>query len=417
MTKPDWLNLEHVWLPYTQMQGAQLPLPVVSAEGVRLRLADGRELVDGVASWWTACHGYGHPHILGKVREQLEKLPHVMFGGLANEAAYTLAARLAGILPGDLGRVFFSESGSVAVEVALKMTVQFWLNRGERRTKFLSFAGGYHGDTFAAMAICDPEEGMHRMFRGVVAEQFVPEVPDTAEKARNLDEWLAQRRGEIAAVVIEPLIQGAGGMRFFDAEVLVALRGLCDRHGVLLVFDEIFTGFGRTGTMFACEAAQVAPDIICLGKALTGGTLPLAATVACERVYEGFLSDNADAALMHGPTFMGNALACAAANASLDLFESEPRLHQVAAIESQLRRELEACHGLRGVVDMRVRGAVGVVQMEHGVDVAALRRKFVERGAWVKPFADVIYLAPPFVIGEQDLTLLTGAVVEVVRGL
>jgi adenosylmethionine-8-amino-7-oxononanoate aminotransferase len=416
MTKPEWLNLDHVWLPYTQMKGAELPLPVVSALGVRLRLADGRELIDGVASWWTACHGYGHPHILGKVSEQLQKMPHVMFGGLAHEAAYTLAARLAKILPGDLKHVFFSDSGSVAVEVALKMAVQYWLNRGERRTKFLSFRGGYHGDTFATMATCDPEEGMHRMFRGVLAEQFVREVPDTAEKARDLDKWLAERRGEIAAVIIEPLIQGAGGMRFFDAEVLLALRGLCDRHGVLLIFDEIFTGFGRTGTMFACQAAKVTPDIICLGKALTGGTAPLAATVACERVYEGFLSDDADAALMHGPTFMGNALACAAANASLDLFESEPRLRQVGAIESQMRHELEACRGLRGVVDVRVRGAVGVVQMG-GVNVVALRGTLVERGVWLKPFGDVIYLTPAFVIGEQDLTLLTSAVVEVVSGL
>jgi adenosylmethionine-8-amino-7-oxononanoate aminotransferase len=416
MTKPEWLNLDHVWLPYTQMKGAELPLPVVSALGVRLRLADGRELIDGVASWWTACHGYGHAHILGKVSEQLQKMPHVMFGGLAHEAAYTLAARLAKILPGDLKHVFFSDSGSVAVEVALKMAVQYWLNRGERRTKFLSFRGGYHGDTFATMATCDPEEGMHRMFRGVLAEQFVREVPDTAEKARDLDKWLAERRGEIAAVIIEPLIQGAGGMRFFDAEVLLALRGLCDRHGVLLIFDEIFTGFGRTGTMFACQAAKVTPDIICLGKALTGGTAPLAATVACERVYEGFLSDDADAALMHGPTFMGNALACAAANASLDLFESEPRLRQVGAIESQMRHELEACRGLRGVVDVRVRGAVGVVQMG-GVNVVALRGKLVERGVWLKPFGDVIYLTPAFVIGEQDLTLLTSAVVEVVSGL
>jgi adenosylmethionine---8-amino-7-oxononanoate aminotransferase len=411
---PSWLNLTNVWLPYTQMKGAELPLPVVSAEGVRLRLADGRELIDGVASWWTACHGYGHPHILRKVREQLEKLPHVMFGGLAHEPAYELAKRLTRILPGDLQHVFFSESGSVAVEVALKMAVQFWLNGGERRTKFLSFVGGYHGDTFAAMSICDPEEGMHRMFRGVAPEQFVREVPDTAEKARDLDAWLANHHREIAAVIVEPLIQGAGGMRFFDAEVLVALRGLCDRHNVLLIFDEIFTGFGRSGTMFACDAARIAPDIICLGKALTGGTLPLAATIASKRVFEGFLSDEAYAALMHGPTFMGNPLACAAANASLDLFETEPRLKQVKAIAAQMLRELAQCRDLSGVVDVRVRGAVGVVQMGAGIDVAALRSQFVKRGVWVKPFGDVIYLTPPFVIGEAELSQLTEAVAGVV---
>jgi len=407
--------LDHVWLPYTQMKGAGLPLPVVSANGVRLKLADGRELIDGIASWWTACHGYGHPHILASVQAQLEKMPHVMFGGLAHEPAYTLASRLARILPGDLNRVFFSESGSVAVEVALKMAVQFWLNRGERRTKFVSFRGGYHGDTFATMAICDPEEGMHKVFRGVVAEQFVREVPDTAEKGRELDQFLAENRREIAAVIIEPLIQAAGGMKFHDAEVLVELRALGDRHGLLLIFDEIFTGFARTGTMFACQQAKIAPDLVCLSKALTGGTMPLAATVASSRVYEAFLSNDAEAALMHGPTYMAYPLGCAAANASLDLFEREPRLQQAAIIEAQLKEELAPCRGLPGVLDVRVKGAVGVVQMDRPVDATQLRARFVEKGCWIKPFSDIVYLAPPLVIGEDDLSHLTRTIFDILN--
>jgi adenosylmethionine-8-amino-7-oxononanoate aminotransferase len=390
-----------------------LPVPVVSARGVRLQLADGRELIDGIASWWTACHGYGHPHIREAVAKQLETMPHVMFGGLAHEPAYRLAARLAALLPGDLHHVFFTESGSVAVEVALKMAVQFWLNQGQRRTKFVSFRNGYHGDTFATMAICDPEEGMHKLFRGVLPAQFVVEVPDTSEKLSELDRFLVANRHEIAAVIIEPLVQGAGGMKFHDAEVLNDLHSLCDKHGLLLIFDEIFTGFGRTGTLFAFQQTEVTPDIICLSKALTGGTMPLAATIATKRIYDGFLSDDPDAALMHGPTYMAYPLGCAAANASLDLFASEPRLAQVAGIENQLREELACCRKAPNVLAVRVKGAVGVVQMDAPVDVAALRARFVEKGVWIKPFGDVIYLTPPLVIEEQDLSALTRAIAEV----
>jgi adenosylmethionine-8-amino-7-oxononanoate aminotransferase len=413
MNAPDWLALNHIWLPYTQMKTADLPLPVVSAKGVRLQLAGGRELIDGIASWWTACHGYGHPHILKKVAEQLERMPHVMFGGLGHEPAYRLAKRIAELLPGDLNHVFFTESGSVAVEVALKMAVQFWLNQGQRRTKFVSFPHGYHGDTFATMAICDPDEGMHRFFRGVVPEQFLAELPDSKEKLGDLNRFLEKNRTEIAAVIVEPLIQGAGGMKFHDAGILVDVRKSCDRYGLLLIFDEIFTGFGRTGTMFACEQASVVPDIICLSKALTGGTMPLAATIATDGVYGAFLSDDADAALMHGPTYLAYPLGCAAANASLDLFESEPRLRQVAAIEAQLKDELGRCRGLAGVRDVRVKGAVGVVQMNRPVEASTLRAFFVEKGFWIKPFGDVIYLTPPFVIERRDLSALTRAVYEV----
>lgn len=415
MSAPDWLNLDHIWLPYTQMKTAELPVPVVSARGVRLQLADGRELIDGIASWWTACHGYGHPHILKKIAEQLEKMPHVMFGGLAHEPAYRLAQRLARVLPGDLNHVFFTESGSVAVEVALKMAVQFSSNQGQRRAKFVSFRNGYHGDTFATMAICDPEEGMHKLFRGVVPEQFVAALPDSKERHNSLDRLLAENREEIAAVIVEPLVQAAGGMRFHDAGVLNDLRVLCDRHGLLLILDEIFTGFGRTGTMFACEQARVVPDILCLSKALTGGTMPLAATVATDRVYDRFLSES-DTALMHGPTYMAYPLGCAAANASLDLFESEPRMRQAAAIEAQLKEELARCQKAPHVRDVRVKGAAGVVQMDGPVEAATLRGRFLEKGFWIKPFADVIYLTPPLVIEESELSGLTRAIEEVVSG-
>jgi adenosylmethionine-8-amino-7-oxononanoate aminotransferase len=416
MTSPDWLTLDHVWLPYTQMKTADLPVPVVSAHGTRLQLADGRELIDGIASWWTACHGYGHPYILEKIAEQLEKMPHVMFGGLAHESGYRLAARLAAALPGDLNHVFFTESGSVAVEVALKMAAQFWLNQGQRRTKFVSFRYGYHGDTFATMAICDPEEGMHQMFRGVLPEQFLMELAASKENHDQLDRFLGRNRAEIAAVIVEPLVQGAGGMKFHDVAVLSNLRSLCDRYDLLLIFDEIFTGFGRTGTMLACEQAGAVPDIICLSKALTGGTMPLAATVATEKVYQRFLSDDPEAALMHGPTYMAYPLGCAAANASLDLFESEPRLRQVATIEAQLKDELSRCRRAPGVKEVRVKGAVGVVQMDRPVTSVELRARFIEKGCWIKPFGDVIYLTPPFVIEERDLSSLTRAIDEVLNG-
>jgi len=415
MTNPSWLHFENIWLPYAQMKTAPLPLPVVSANGVRLRLADGRELIDGVASWWTMCHGYGHPHILAAVEKQLRALPHVMFGGLAHEPGFRLAARLAALLPGDLRHVFFTESGSVSVEVAMKMAVQFWLNQGERRTKFVCFRNAYHGDTFAAMSVCDPVEGMHRMFRGVVPEQFVAELPDSAEKLGALDRFLAEHRSEIAGVLVEPLVQGAGGMKFHAPETCAELRRLCDRHGLLLIFDEVFTGFGRTGSLFACEQAGVVPDILCLSKALTGGTLPLAATVATEKIYAAFLSDDPDAALMHGPTFMAYPLGCAAANASLDLFEMEPRVAQANAIEAQLREELAPCSRLTGVREVRVKGAIGVVQMKAPVDALDLRARFVEKNCWIKPFGDVVYLTPPLVISAADLSILTRTICETLR--
>ncbi len=407
-----------LWLPYTQMKGAPAPLIAAATEGCRIRLDDGRELIDGISSWWTACHGYNHPHITAAVQAQLETMPHVMLGGLVHAPAMRLAERLGRILPGRPGHVFFSDSGSVAVEVAMKMAVQYWRNRGVHgRHRFVSFLGGYHGDTMAAMSVCDPDDGMHAAFAGYLPVQTVVKLPSDgdADSLAEFDALLGRVAGETAAVIIEPLVQAAGGMKFHSAETLSGIRKACTRHDVLFIADEIATGFGRTGRLFACDEAGVAPDIVCVGKALTGGALGLAATAASGRVYDAFLDDDRDKALMHGPTYMANALACAAANASLDLFETEPRLDQVAAIEAYLGAALEPCRDIAGVVDVRVKGAIGVVQVADLDDNDRLKRRFVEHGVWLRPFADVVYLMPPFVAGEAELERLCGAVVKVLR--
>jgi adenosylmethionine-8-amino-7-oxononanoate aminotransferase len=411
---PDWYvaGIGHIWRPYAQMKTAAPPLAVVATQDSRIVLADGRELIDGVASWWTACHGYNHPHIAAAVEAQLKTMPHVMFGGLMHEQALTLAARLAALLPGDLTKVFFSDSGSVAVEVALKMAAQYWINRGVKgRRHFVSFKGAYHGDTAGAMAVCDPDIGMHgRLMRPNLP---VADLPVDDESAARLDQFLEHHAGELAGIIVEPLVQGAGGMRFHDAEVLRRLRALADKYELLLIFDEVFTGFGRTGTMFACEAAGVVPDIVALSKALTGGTLGLAATVATQKVFDAFWADDATKALMHGPSYMANPLACAAANASLDLFEREPRLHQVAAIAAALEKGLAPCRGMPGVKDVQVRGAIGVVEMRAIKDVEAIRARFIAEGVFVRPLGNVIYLTPAFTIAAGDLKTLTDAVTKV----
>jgi len=417
---PDWYaaGLEHVWLPYAQMKTAATPLPVVRTQGSRIVLADGRVLIDGIASWWTACHGYNQSHIRHAVAKQLKQMPHVMFGGLAHEPALTLARRLAALLPGDLSRVFFSDSGSVAVEVALKMAAQYWINRGVKgRGQFVAFKGGYHGDTTGAMAVSDAEGGMHALFAGLLPQHHIVDLPDNDERAAALDKLLAERGDTIAGIIVEPLVQGAGGMKFHDAAVLKRLRALADKYDALLIFDEVFTGFGRTGTLFACEAAGVTLDIVALSKALTGGTLPLAATVATRKIFDAFWSDDPKKALMHGPSYMANALGCAAANASLDLFESEPRLQQVAAIASALLQGLAPCRSMPGVKDVRVKGAIGVVEMEHIDDLDALRARFVEQGVFVRPFGNIIYLTPAFTIAPDELKTLTDAVVNVVLSI
>jgi len=397
------------------MKTASAPLEALRTEGAHIHLADGRVLIDGVASWWTACHGYNHPHIAAAVTQQLAQMPHVMFGGFTHAPAERLAARLAGLLPGDLNHVFFSDSGSVAVEVALKMAVQLWLNRGVAgRTKILSFRDGYHGDTLGAMSVCDPEEGMHARFGAWLPPQVFADLPRTSTQAAALDALLSARGHDLAAVIVEPLVQGAGGMRFHKPGTLARVAEIVRRHGLPLIADEVFTGFGRTGTMFACEQAGVVPDIICLSKALTGGTLALAATVATTEVFEGFLSDDPAFALMHGPTFMANPLACAAANASLDLFETEPRLAQVAHMAQRLKDGLGPCRSLPGVVDVRVMGAIGVVHLAQPPNREALKRAFLDRGVWVRPFGDIVYLTPAFILSDDDLAQLTGAVKDVI---
>jgi adenosylmethionine-8-amino-7-oxononanoate aminotransferase len=409
-------GLAHVWLPYAQMKTARAPLPVARTHGSRIVLADGRELIDGIASWWTACHGYNHPHIRQAVERQLALMPHVMFGGLVHEQALTLARRLAALVPGDLGRVFFSESGSVAVEIAMKMAVQFWVNQGvPKRKKFVSFSGGYHGDTTGAMAVCDPGVGMHARFHGLLPEHHVVELPQDDETAASFARCLERHADELAGMIVEPLVQGAGGMRFHAEPVLRRLREAANRYQLILIFDEIFTGFGRTGSLFACEAAGAFPDIITLSKALTGGTLPLAVTIARDKVFDAFWSDEPSDALPHGPTFMANALACAAANASLDLFEREPRLRQVADIAFALEQGLAPCRGLPGVKDVRVKGAIGVVELERIDDLEGLRARFVADGVFVRPFGSIVYLTPAFTIGAEELAKLTDTVVTVLR--
>ncbi len=418
---PGWYaaGLEHIWVPYAQMKTMLPPLPVARTQGSRITLADGRELIDGIASWWTACHGYNHPHIRQAVEAQLDQMPHVMFGGLVHEQALTLAKRLTALLPSGLTRVFFSESGSVAVEIAMKMALQYWINKGRsKKTKFMAFKYGYHGDTQGAMSVTDRAIGMHDIFKSSVPQHAVIDLgTDPVGDLARVESYLERHAAEYAGIIIEPLVQGAGGMIFRSERLLPLLRKIADAHEQLLIFDEIFTGFGRTGTMFACQQASVVPDIITLSKALTGGTLPLAATVATSKVFSAFWSDDPQKALMHGPTYMANALACAAANASLDLFEREPRLQQVADIAVALERGLAPCGTLPRVKDVRVKGAIGVVELDRIDNLDALRARFIEQGVFIRPFGNVIYLTPAFTISDEELNSLTDVVVKTVHEL
>lgn len=405
----------HLWMPYTQMHTSPAPTKVVATDDVHLILEDGRRLIDGLASWWTACHGYNHPHVRDTVRKQLEVMPHVMLGGIHHEPAVRLAARLAALLPGDLNHVFFSDSGSVAVEVALKMAAQFWLNQGiPGRHKFVSFRNAYHGDTTGAMSVCDPINSMHSHFKGFLLEQFPQPLPKTPQEAERLEAFLEERRGELAGVILEPLVQGAGGMKFHSVNTLRWVAEACQKQELLFIADEIATGFGRTGSMFACEQADVVPDLMCIGKALTAGTLSMAATVATDRVFGAFQSQDPTHALMHGPTYMANPLACAAAHASLDLFETEPRLAQVQTMEPEMLELLSPCREIPGVVDVRVQGAVGVVQVENLYQLNRLRAEFISESVWLRPFGDMIYITPPLTIGDR-IEPLCEAMVRVIR--
>ena len=400
----DALRRQHLWMPYSQMKTALPPVEIVSSNGVYLQTRDGRRLIDAISCWWTACHGHRHPHLMAAIQEQLKTLPHVMLGGIQHPQAVRLATRLAALLPGELNHVFFSDSGSVAVEVALKIAKQYWLNQGDsKRNRFICFRNAYHGDTTGAMSVCDPEDSMHHHFKGFLLEQFPRSIPSTAEELREFEHFLRERRGEIAGVIIEPLVQGAAGMKFHSADQLRAIADRVRAAGLLLIADEIATGFGRTGTMFACEQAEVVPDIICLGKGLTGGTLPLAATVATTEVFSQFYSDDPEHALMHGPTYMGNPLACAAANASLDLFEKEPRLEQAQRIAEWGRERLGPLSKHPRVRDVRCLGALVVVEIDHEPGLKPVVPRYLEKDVWARPLRNTLYLAPPFVISWPQL--------------
>ena len=407
-----------LWPPYTPLAGGPDPLIAASTQGARIRLGDGRELIDGVSSWWTACHGYNHPAILSAMTDQLSRMPHVMFGGLTHGPAIELADRLCEILPGAQTRVFLSDSGSVAVEVAMKMAVQYWRNRGQAgRTKFVSFMGGYHGDTMAAMSVSDPDEGMHAMFAGYVPDQFVVPLPQDPESSKAYAETLGRNRDEIAAVLIEPILQAAGGMNIHNAETLRGIAVQCAALDIPLIVDEIATGFGRTGTLFACEQAGISPDIICVGKALTGGVMSLAATAANARIVDGFTSDNPDDALMHGPTYMANPLACAIAGASIQLLLNSPWQEQIQTMATIMAEELAPLRDLPEVKDVRVLGGIGVVEMLREVDVAWLQQEFIAQGVWLRPFGRLVYIMPPYIISNNDLRQLTRAMVTVLSAI
>jgi adenosylmethionine-8-amino-7-oxononanoate aminotransferase len=406
----------HVWHPYGPMPGTGDPLVVESASGVRLRLADGRELVDGMSSWWAAIHGYRHPVLDAAAHDQLGRMSHVMFGGLTHEPAVRLATRLVELTPAPLRHVFLADSGSVSVEVAIKMCLQFWRSAGRpAKRRLLTWRGGYHGDTFHPMSVCDPDGGMHSLWHGVLPEQVFADEPPAGFAAGvdpayvdHLAELVERHADELAAVIVEPVVQGAGGMRFHDPGYLRVLRELADRHDVLLVFDEIATGFGRTGELFAADHAGVSPDVLCVGKALTGGYLTMAAALCTSRVAEG-ISRGELPVLAHGPTFMGNPLSAAIANASIDVLLAQDWRAEVARIETDLTEGLAPVIGLPGVRDVRVLGAIGVVQLDHDVDVTAATEAAIGKGAWLRPFRDLVYTMPPYVSTADDLAVVTAA--------
>ncbi|WP_433280182.1 adenosylmethionine--8-amino-7-oxononanoate transaminase [Pseudonocardia xinjiangensis] len=416
MTTEDLLAADsaHVWHPYAPMPATATPLVVESAAGVRLRLADGRELVDGMSSWWAAIHGYAHPVLDAAVRDQLGSMSHVMFGGLTHGPAVDLARLLVDISPAGLEHVFLADSGSVSVEVAIKMCLQYWRSRGRPgKHRLLTWRGGYHGDTFGAMSVCDPDGGMHTLWRDVLPRQVFAGPPPVAfEQAyvAELADLVERHADELAAVIVEPVVQGAGGMRFHDPRYLHVLRELCLTHDVLLVFDEIATGFGRTGELFAADHAGIAPDVMCVGKALTGGYLTMAAALCSGEVARGITEGEAGV-LMHGPTFMGNPLAAAVAAASTRLLVSGDWRARVRGIESALRSGLAPARQLRGVVDVRVLGAIGVVQLDREVDMAAATAAAVDAGVWLRPFRDLVYTMPPYVCEPADLAVISAAVV------
>ena len=414
----------HLWHPYTSLKDPLPCYPVQSANGVYIKLEDGTELIDGMSSWWSVIHGYNNAKINNAIELQLKKMSHVMFGGLTHEPAINLAKHLVDLTPEGLDKVFLADSGSVSVEVALKMAIQYQLGKGHLgKNKFVTIKNGYHGDTFGAMAVCDPVNSMHSLYAGMMPENFFIEAPVSTpndefnpKELEELEDTLACRGDTIAAFILEPIVQGAGGMRFYHPKFLQGAKLICEKYDVLLIADEIATGFGRTGKMFACEHAEITPDILCVGKAITGGYMTLAATICTSNVATT-ISESRAGVLMHGPTFMGNPLACAAANASMELLKTGQWEDQVKNIELILKQELKPASKWQRVTDVRVFGAIGVIEMSENVDVPSILKQFVANGVWVRPFGKLIYVMPPFVITNDELKQLIHGMLKVVKSL